>query len=168
VERVRLTRQITARLLAFEPLLSAKAVCMYHAFDGEPDLSDLIERSVLDGKTVYLPSILADDTMCMRKWTGVDQTVAGKYGIIEPIENVSSHFSAEIALIPGIGFSRTGNRLGFGKGYYDRFLSDFDMIRVGVCFSEQICDLMEDPWDVPMDYIVTQNEIIDCRKEKSL
>lgn len=69
-----------------------------------------------------------------------------------------------ILVIPGIGFSPSGERLGRGKGYYDRYLENFSGIKIGVCFEEQLKnELPCDEHDQRMDFIVTENGVIDCR-----
>ncbi len=64
-------------------------------------------------------------------------------------------------LVPGLAFDRMGVRLGRGGGYFDRFLSDFAGLKVGVCFQEQLVDsLPRDSWDVQMDVVITESESV--------
>ncbi len=70
----------------------------------------------------------------------------------------------EVLVIPGLAFSRDGHRLGRGKGYYDRYLESFSGIKVGVCYEEQMrSEVPCDEHDQMMDYVVTQNEVYDCK-----
>lgn len=67
----------------------------------------------------------------------------------------------DVLLIPGIGFDRTGNRLGRGKGYYDRYLEHFNGVTIGIAFQQQIVEIIAtDDFDRKIDYLVTEEELI--------
>ena len=94
--------------------------------------------------------------------------VSGPYGVREPSQDSPQRTLPEIhgLLIPGLVFNKNGNRLGKGKGFYDKTLSAYRGIKVGVCFDLQISEaaLPTEAHDVTMDYIVTDSGLIDCRK----
>lgn len=96
-----------------------------------------------------------------------------EFGIREPIadsdlEVASRHLDQAVALIPALAFDRAGNRLGSGKGYYDRFLSTFPQVqKVGVSFDIQVSDheLPASSWDIPMDWLVTESRVLRFKRK---
>jgi 5-formyltetrahydrofolate cyclo-ligase len=95
------------------------------------------------------------------------EIIAGPFGVMEP-----SHDSEVVPLkdiqgilVPGLVFNKNGNRLGKGKGFYDRALASFSGKKVGVCFSFQISDKLipTEPHDVKMDYLLTEQGLWTCR-----
>ncbi|WP_347356528.1 5-formyltetrahydrofolate cyclo-ligase [Bdellovibrio sp.] len=92
----------------------------------------------------------------------------GPYGVWEPQPGSSQRFLPEISglLIPGLVFNKNGNRLGKGKGFYDKTLQTYQGIKVGICFDFQIAadPLPTEPHDVVMDYLVTESGWVDCKK----
>ena len=65
----------------------------------------------------------------------------------------------DLIIVPGVAFDRENNRLGYGKGYYDRFLTSKDILKIGLAFSEQIVDFLEcDNYDIPMDIIISDKK----------
>jgi len=82
-----------------------------------------------------------------------------------------SPWEIELFLVPGLAFDRRGNRLGFGKGYYDRLLQQKSprAVAVALAFSDQLVPTVpsEPSWDVPVDMIITEREIVDCRSQQA-
>jgi len=109
-----------------------------------------------------IPSILTD-------WNHLS---IGAYGILEPARSQIVPIepnTIDLVIIPGIGFDKTGNRMGHGKGYYDRFLPlAKKAIRIGLCFEFQIKDqIPTEPSDQKVDYIITEERIITCKKYRT-
>ena len=75
----------------------------------------------------------------------------------------SIEVTPEVILVPGLAFSEKGERLGRGKGFYDKYLSQYRGIKIGICFSEQLIEnLPSEKHDETLDYIVTDERIINC------
>ena len=92
---------------------------------------------------------------------------SGRFGILEPIELAKiTYKSIDMVLVPGVIFDKNGYRLGYGLGYYDRFLNKLPKaVKVGLCFDFQVMDKVpREEHDIPVDYIVTDKEIIECRR----
>ncbi|CUS91999.1 5-formyltetrahydrofolate cyclo-ligase, partial [Candidatus Kryptonium thompsonii] len=90
------------------------------------------------------------------------------FGILEP-EKIREVGLSEIdlVLVPAIAVDRFGNRIGFGAGYYDKFLSQVNCPKIALVYDFQIVDKIEtSPSDVPVDFIVTETEIISCKAVK--
>jgi 5-formyltetrahydrofolate cyclo-ligase len=141
-------------------------------FAGEPDLSGFI-ASCVDSLNIYLPRILPDGGMDFisigRDWG--TQIEEGVYGIPEPIRDAGNVYSindssSTLVLVPGLAFDRYGNRLGRGKGYYDRFLGKSGMksaIKVGIAWEMQIVDeIVPQAHDIAMDWICHERGFIEC------
>ena len=142
-------------------------------FPGEVDLSLLISE-LGDERSFYLPRSNPDFSMDFvsigRDWTR--EVEPGGFGIPEPCFEAGDLYSAEqdasrtIVLVPGLAFDRVGNRLGRGKGYYDRFLGKSEMRSsavVGVCWELQtVATLHPAHHDVAMDFLRTEQELIVC------
>ncbi|KYG62759.1 5-formyltetrahydrofolate cyclo-ligase [Bdellovibrio bacteriovorus] len=94
--------------------------------------------------------------------------VLGPYGVLEPAPDSPAQDLKDIQglLIPGLVFNKNGNRLGKGKGFYDKTLSAYQGIKVGVCFNFQVTvdPIPTEAHDVIMDYLITETGVVDCRK----
>ena len=162
---------ITAHFLQSALYYNARTVMCYVSMRREVDTHSLIKAMIRDGKTVCVPKITdRNGQMCaalIRSWD--DLACVGPFGILEPSEKAEVIEPNEIDLIvvPAIAFTQTGHRLGMGGGYYDRFLSNTQAVRIGFAFSCQIKQsLPTDVWDAKMDHLVSREGITDCRTSK--
>ena len=143
-----MSRLLCKRLLANERLGNASTVMMYYPLGDEVDVAPVIEQLAESGKTVVLPQVTGEAEMVVRRYTGKADLQEGAYGIMEPCGEIFSDYETiDVAIIPGMAFDRRGNRLGRGKGYYDRFLPLLPtrVYKIGVCFPFQLLD------DIPME-----------------
>jgi len=116
---------------------------------------------------IAYPANAADAEMMTFKMARMDDLVITKDFGFEilgpPLE--SPIIVPGVILIPGLAFTERGERLGRGKGFYDKYLSHYHGIKIGVCFSEQLEDrLPTEKHDVTLDYIVTDKKIINCKR----
>jgi 5-formyltetrahydrofolate cyclo-ligase len=153
----------------------ASAVALYCAFANEVDLETLAHDCERQGKRMLLPRFDGAAGLYEMVWIEAwdADRVPGRFGIFEPDTRcavASSGYLEEqsvLWLVPGVGFDRDGNRLGFGKGYYDRLLADVRGCRVGVCHDFQVVDsIPSTATDVPMNLIVSDQEV--CRIDSSV
>jgi 5-formyltetrahydrofolate cyclo-ligase len=137
----------------------AKTVAAYCSLPTEPH----VLTPWPEGKTVLLPRI-EGEAMDLRVVRGPDELVEGKFGIPGPRADAPrAEPAADFILVPGLAFDPTGARLGRGGGFYDRFLAGFRGVKVGVCFAELVVDgIPEEPHDIRMDFIATEEGIIFC------
>jgi 5-formyltetrahydrofolate cyclo-ligase len=132
----------------------------------EPRTADIISRALSDGKKVCVPvTNEADCTLTLSYIQGTDSLVRGAYGIYEPAVIDGADTSApDMITVPGIVFDKSGNRIGFGKGFYDRLLSEARAVRVGICYAFQLSEnISPDKHDIPMDIIITEEETLICK-----
>ena len=155
-ERKKREETLHNNLLSMPEFLAANTVMLFANLPDEIDTFSLIDRCISMGKKVFLPVINGEDmTAC--EFTG--EYRVGRYDIKEPITPNSSLLTPNLidfVLVPGVGFSPNGYRLGRGKGYYDKFLSKYsNLFTVGVCFREQFyLDIPTEPHDVPMNKVL--------------
>jgi 5-formyltetrahydrofolate cyclo-ligase len=136
----------------------AGTVLFYMTHGSEVDTLPLIEKT-LENKKICLPIVDTHETMSYGAISSVAELVKGKFGLREPATSCKE--AIDLIVIPGVAFSPSGTRLGTGKGYYDRFLEGKKHIpKIGLAFKEQIlAELPEDPYDVPVDMIITDTNI---------
>lgn len=149
---------IIERLKQHPKLSSAHTILLYSALPDEVQTQSLINELVLQGKTILLPKVIDNTNMELRQYTGTNDLSTGAYGIMEPSgENFTDYAAIDLAIIPGMAFDSKGHRLGRGKGYYDRLLSQLTpkTIKIGLCFPWQRVDYVPtDENDVSMDYVI--------------
>ena len=150
---------ICRRLAGWEPLLAPQTVLAYVAFRNEVDLGPLFE--LLPRIRWALPRI-AGNRMTIHAYDPA-RLVRHRFGMLEPLPALPQIAPAEInvVLVPGVAFDRRGARLGFGGGYYDRFLPTTAALRVGVTYDRCLADgLPCRKHDQRMDWVVTPAEMI--------
>jgi 5-formyltetrahydrofolate cyclo-ligase len=137
----------------------SRTVCLYCALPSEPELLTPWPT----GKKVSLPRVSGED-LKLHYTQSAEELVEGKFGNLEPKANApKAPFQADFILVPGLAFDPSGGRLGRGAGYYDRLLTKFEGVRVGVCFSELLVDQVPcETHDIRMDFVLTPEGIISC------
>ncbi len=131
----------------------ASVVMIYMPINGECDITGLLT----DDKT-FLTAVTCGSDMHA---SCVGKMCIGAFGIEEPEDKtVFDKHMIDVVFVPGVVFDKKGNRIGYGKGYYDRFLKDMTALKVGVCHSFQIHDTYEcEEHDVRMDMMVTEADV---------
>lgn len=138
----------------------AKTVLMYYALPDEVQTQAFVERWS-KSKNIILPVVQGND-LELRFYEGKDSLKKGAYGIEEPYgRRLTNYNDIELAIIPGVSFDKEGNRLGRGKGYYDRLLPQLSAYKIGICFQFQVAPLLPtEPFDILMDEVWTENGCI--------
>lgn len=141
----------------------------YLNFRNEIQTDMIINHALSDNKKIYIPlcnTSIKELILCKFKdWNDLKPNYMG---ILEPVNEsiqIANRKQVDMAIVPGAVFDRHGNRIGYGAGYYDRFFSSLknDICKIALCYSFQIVEFVSpSPHDVPMDYIITENEIIKC------
>lgn len=162
-----LSREVCRNLSAWHLFQTADTVLAYAAFRGETDLTDVVSLALRLGKTVAFPKTLdSEGHMAFLRVHSLEELKPGRYGISEPV-NGESVLPTErtLCLVPALAFDAKGNRLGYGGGFYDRFLRSFPGISAGILPS--VClfpELPHEAWDVPVQYLVTEATIVETQK----
>ena len=145
----------------------AKIVLLYWSVDSEVSTHKMIDKVLSDGKRLALPKCIdSNGNMLFYFVRSYDDIIDGMYGIKEPVENELYTNSDEptLCIVPGLCYTRDGYRLGYGKGYYDRFLEKFSGATVGLCYDECLVESLPiDEYDKKVDFIITNKRIYDIK-----
>ncbi len=158
--------QILGSLEAQTFFQNSKHVLFYYPHQNEVHTLELI-KTYLAAKKIYLPKISRKGEFEPWLCEDLNQLPLNKYGIPEPSEGMKPpHERLDLIILPGVAFDPKGNRIGMGKGYYDRFLAhQKGVIKVALAYENQIFDeLPKDPYDEPVDMIITEKRVIHCLK----
>ena len=164
-QRQHLSRKIRDRLLALPMITSARRIMLFLAFGSEVDTWLFLDQAVSLGKEVVAPvCVPASKDLALYPISSRDEARPGHWGILEPkqVGEAVSPSTLDVVIVPGVAFDLQGNRVGYGGGYYDRFLSQVGKAwKIGVCFDLQL--LAKVPWeahDVSIDALVTETKTI--------
>jgi 5-formyltetrahydrofolate cyclo-ligase len=149
-------------------LRSAGIILFFAPLASEPDIWPMLETALADGKTVALPWFDAATQTYRARCVAdpVAEIVAGRFGVREPAESCLEipPDAFHLVLVPGLAFDLAGNRLGRGKGYYDRLLKTVRGIKCGICHTLQLThQIPAEPHDAKVDFILTPDRCVRAR-----
>ncbi len=154
-------------LALLDDFKGANIFLCFNPFGAEINLKELYQQLLDNGKSLYFPkSDVKTHQLTFLKIQNLEEDfIEGTYGILEPKDNLEAltDFNQQIiSITPGLIFDEQGNRCGYGAGFYDRyFASNPEIIKIGVAFDFQVVKSLEtNSWDIPLDYIVTNNRLI--------
>ena len=168
------SRAIEVILAGSGLLRDASAVLVYvSARDNEVDTHGIIGGLLAGGKTVYVPvTDLERKAMQWSRLLSMEELEPVHFGLLEPaarFRRVTANPMAEVCLVPGVAFTRSGWRIGYGGGYFDRFLDIFSGVPIGLAHDIQVVDrIPTDAHDRPVDYLVTESGIMNCLELRNL
>ena len=133
----------------------ARTVVIYFSLKDEVHTHFFIEKWA-KSKTILLPAIIGDE-LELRVYSGADDLTTGPYNIPEPVGKPFTELAGiDLIVIPGMAFDRLGNRLGRGKGYYDKLLPQLDAFKIGLCFPFQLVEEVPvEAFDICMDAVLS-------------
>jgi 5-formyltetrahydrofolate cyclo-ligase len=154
------SEQIWHRVEQLPHFREARRIACYHALPDEVQTTAFLEKW-RSSRQILLPAVRGE-TIIFLPYQGEDALREGAFHIMEPAGTEEKTFAGpELIIVPGVAFDRRLNRLGRGKGYYDRFLSGHPAPAIGVCFQFQLFDRIPvDSHDRKMTWVVTEEEII--------
>ncbi len=160
------SEDVCSRLLQEDRLHGANTILAFYPLPDEVNITKVINILASRGKLVLLPEVISDTEMILREYHGHSDLKEGAFGILEPTGKEFKDYSIiDIALIPGMAFDANGNRLGRGKGYYDRFfaklLKDAPTLPylIGVCYPFQLLgSVPTEEYDHPVDEVISCNQ----------
>lgn len=157
--------EIYNKLINSELYLKSDNIFIYISFGKEIDTKNIINKALKDEKKVYIPKIYNEDkSMKAVRLKSINELKKNFIGILEPIDD-SDYINKEkidLIIVPGVVFDLQGNRIGYGGGYYDRYLEDIKAIRnkVVLAYDFQIVDFIDaENHDIKFDYIITNKKI---------
>lgn len=153
-EKVAESLSVRQHIEALPLFATATHILLYHSLPDELPTHEVIERWHTMGKTIYLPVVVGDD-LVVRQYTP-EAMQQGEFNIWEPTGKEIDTDIIELIIVPGVAFDRHGNRLGRGKGYYDRLLSRTHATCIGVCYKCQLApEIPAEAHDRTMHYVAT-------------
>jgi 5-formyltetrahydrofolate cyclo-ligase len=133
------SQSLMKQIIALPAFQQAKVIGLYSPIKNEPDLTPLIQKN----KLVLLPKVVGD-SLIYGQWKQGDTLIKSPLNIFEPKTNKDDSQLLDLLIIPGVAFDRLGNRLGFGKGYFDRYLlAKRPPLVIGVCYPFQLQKQLE-------------------------
>ncbi len=145
--------QLWAKVAELEEYRSAGTVMAFVGFQGEPDTDPLFARLAVEGKRLLLPRVEASGIVAA---DGHSPLVASKFGVQEPTGPAVDVGEIDLVIVPGLAFTAAGDRLGYGRGYYDLLLPTLSATSIGVCFEDQLVDEMPlAAHDVRVDTVIS-------------
>jgi 5-formyltetrahydrofolate cyclo-ligase len=161
------SRSIQAQVLQFPLYLMRRSVAVYSPIQNEVETGDIRDHALLTGKRVFYPRCTADNDLELVEIRSVNELGLGRFGILEPTgdRRLSRQGQEELVVfVPGVAFDVRGNRLGRGKGWYDRLIEKSGRATfVALAYDFQIVDAVPaEDWDQRVHYLITERRIIDC------
>ncbi len=153
-------------ILSLPEWRNARTIAGYMPMKREAQITPLLESALGDKKKLFLPWVTpkTNDIALAPIQELKNDLVVSHYGILEPkdeLKKTTFDPVLDIILVPGIGFDKTGNRIGHGKGYYDRLLACTEGIRCGICFESHLVEQVPiDTYDQKMDLVITEKQVI--------
>ena len=145
--------QLWSKVADLDEYQRAASVMAFVSFGGEPDTDPLFARLAVEGKRLLLPRVEASGIVVA---DGASPLVASNFGVQEPTGPAVDLGEIDLVIVPGLAFTAAGDRLGYGLGYYDRFLPTISAASVGVCFDDQLIDeLPLTARDAPVDTVIS-------------
>lgn len=170
-ENIQKSMDIRNKLFNLEKYKKSNFIFTFISTDEEVDTHNIIKESINMGKRIGVPITVPKERKLLVSEVKNFETELemGYYDILSPKKDFIREVSPnviDIVLVPGLIFTKDGYRVGYGGGYYDRFLSQIeDVIKIGICFDMQITEeIPTDQYDIPVDYIITEERIIDCKE----
>ena len=167
-----ISKDIIRRLTAHAIWKNADIILSYMPFRGELDIAPLMEKALSEGKKFALPLTVTDASEGVMEFRFVSSerdVKIGRFGICEPLEGCPAVADGDLpralCIVPGLAFDTDGYRLGYGGGYYDRFLKNFKGISAGLVASELLrpSPLPRDEHDVAVNYVITERQVLFIR-----
>ena len=167
-ERSVLDNRITQKLLATSEYAEATTVLTYVSVSSEVSTRMFIESVLRDGKTVAVPRCLPGHCLEFAAITSLDQLIAAPFGLLEPPKELPAlteeQMDASICIVPALLVDTKGYRLGYGAGFYDRFLSTYPGKKICLVYQQNLSRTMlpHTAFDIAVDLVITESEVLTC------
>ena len=153
-------QKILSKLKTMKSFSEAKSIGCYSSIGSEVQTNNVIKFLLNEKKIVSLPKV-SDDIMVFRKIDDAAKLEKGNFDISEPKENCPIEEDHDVILVPCIGLDTNGNRIGYGYGFYDKYLTKNNPTKIALTYSKQIVkSIPTSEYDVKMDWVVTETDII--------
>lgn len=161
-EKQKASISVTNRFISLASFRFAETILLYYPIKGELDTVKIAEAALKTGKRIAFPLCNdKDSTMTYHYVSSLDELVSGTYGIPEPKKDAPLYQPSpdkhDIIIVPAVGFDKEGYRIGYGRGYYDRYLSSFGGTAIGITYHSLLMpSLPRGRFDKKVDLILTE------------
>ncbi len=157
--------KIFNKIISLEEYKNANIIALYKNLDSEVSTEELIKYSIDNGKIVSLPKVIGEELKFYKINSINSELIKSKFGVYEPIDDANNYINPQdidLIIVPGVAFDKFKNRLGFGKGFYDRFLEKTKAKSIAVAFEEQVVKgkIPTEENDIKIDEIITDKSTI--------
>ena len=170
-DKEQLDAEIRRRLLATYQYRNCKTLMIYASTAIEVDTFGILRDALASGRRVALPRcVKGTREMVFHDITDLSQLQKGSFGVWEPTEDlpVTERPESPLMVVPALSLDSFGYRLGYGGGYYDRYLSRFEGESIGICYSENTCyRLYHGRYDIPLGAVLTEKYVRRISKRQS-
>ena len=168
-EKTHAELQMLKFLQSWDIFRNARSIHIFLSKSDEPNTSPIIELGWKSGKQIGVPCVFPDTLELFHsQLNSFEELLSGSLGVLEPSPENRIAMTPEcfdLVIIPGVAFDRQGGRLGYGKGYYDRFLEKTGAFRLALAFGFQVLETVPtEIHDVPMNGILTESGIIEVKR----
>ena len=158
------SKKIQKRINKVYAFKDAQKIGLYYPIGSEILTQDIIQELISKGKEVFLPKVIGEN-MEFRKIEDFGSLEIGNFDIMEPKENCKVDNDLDIIVVPTVGISPAGVRLGYGHGFYDKFLSKRDITSISLILEKQIIkNIPKSEYDINMDWIITEDRMFQTQK----
>ena len=161
-EKTKLDDKIANRFLNMLSYRYANQILFYASTDAEISTVSIFEQALKAGKACYFPKCYENSQMSFYRVNSPDELVTDAFNIKAPVNesDIYTPQPSDIIIVPAMAYDVKGFRLGYGKGYYDRYLSRYEGSTVGICYEENITEeLFHGKYDRAVDLVLTEKHI---------
>ncbi len=156
--------KIQKRLKKINSFRNAQKVGVYHPIGSEVLTQDIIQELLSNGKDVFLPKVIGEK-MEFRKISDFSSLEKGSFDIMEPKDDCQTDNNLDVLLVPTVGISPIGVRLGYGHGFYDKFLAEHKTTTISLTWEKQIVkNIPKSEHDIIIDWIVTEDRFLQTQR----
>ena len=149
------------KIFAFK---NAQKIGVYYPIGSEVFTQDIIQELISQGKEVFLPKVVGEK-MEFRKIEDFSSLEQGNFDIMEPKDGCPTDNNLDVILVPTVGISPSGVRLGYGHGFYDKFLAENKTTTISLTYEKQIIkNIPKSDHDVLIDWIVTEDQVLQTQR----
>ncbi len=158
------SEKIQKKLKKIYAFRDAQKIGVYYPIGSEILTQDIIQELLSNGKDVFLPKVIGEN-MEFRKIIDFSSLEKGSFNIMEPKDDCQIDNDLDVVLVPTVGISPSGVRLGYGHGFYDRFLTKHKSVTISLTFEKQIVKkIPKSEQDIVIDWIITEDRILETQR----
>ncbi len=167
-DKKRKEETLKTKLLEYISQLNITSVGIVLSMPHEMDTDGIISQLKSQGIEIYTPVCNYDQkVMNFCEFSSFDAVVKDEKGLRVPKDAERVNNAPGLILVPGLIYSQTGYRIGYGGGYYDKFLANYTGLKVSLLFEEQLGEVIVEPHDIPVDILITPERTIDAAEKRN-